>query len=140
MSYATGVLLAAIAVGIVIAALVELSKYFRGQALISTGQLVLRLIMAALILAVIGLSFWGAVHFRTHPQPLTMALFWALVLVLTIVVIVLALADLHRVQAAQHRVRAEMYQRMADLRRELMEIAEASKSQDDPGPPPEQQP
>ena len=67
MNPTVAVLLAIAAIGIIIAALVEVSKYFRGQSIISRQQLILRLIMAVLLLAIVGLSLGGMVHFRSKP-------------------------------------------------------------------------
>lgn len=124
MSYATGVGLAVLAVIIVISALVQVSQYRRGQQLISSRQLALRLVMACLLLSIIGLSFWAAVYFNVQQEPWAEIIFWLMLMLLAVVVIVLALVDLRQVRRAQHRARAELYQRMAQLQREIKAVAE----------------
>ncbi len=131
------VLLAIAALGIVIAVLVELSKYFRGRSIISGRQLVLRLIMAVLLLAIVGLSFWGVIYFRGSPQPLTMVVFGFVLVLLAVVVMILAVIDLRQVRATHHRARAELYQRMAELRREVAKLTEAAQSGEEAEPGPE---
>ena len=125
------------ALGSVIAALVELSKYFRGQSIISGRQLVLRLIMAVLLLSIVGLSFWGVLYFRGNPQPLAMVVFGFALVLLAVMVMILAAMDLRQVAATHHRARAELYQRMAELRREVAELTEEAPSQDEAESAPE---
>ncbi len=139
MNPTVAVLLAVAALGIIIAAVVELSKYFRGQSIISRQQLILRLIMAVLLLAIVGLSLWGMVCFQANPQPLTVAVFGFALVLLVVVVMVLAVVDLRQVRATQHRARAELYQRLAELRRELAELAETKQTEDETEQPPESQ-
>ncbi len=139
MNPTVAVLLAVAALGIIIAAVVELSKYFRGQSIISRQQLILRLIMAVLLLAIVGLSLWGMVYFQANPQPLTVAVFGFALVLLAVAVMVLAVVDLRQVRATQHRARAELYQRLAELRRELAELAETKQTEDETEQPPESQ-
>ena len=124
MSYATGVGLAIAAVIIVIGALVQISQYRRGQQIMTRRQLVLRLVMAVLLLSIIGLSFFGVVYFHVRRQLLSEIIFWLLLMLVAVVVIVLAMVDLRQVRRAQHRTRAELYQRMAQLQHEMKTMAE----------------
>ncbi len=139
MNPTVAVLLAVAAIAIIIAAVVEVSKYFRGQSIISRQQLILRLIMAVLLLAIVGLSLWGMAYFQANPQPLTVAVFGFALVLLAVAVMVLAVVDLHQVRATHHRARAELYQRLAELRRELAELAETKQPEDKPEQPPESQ-
>ncbi len=131
MNYTVGVLLSIATVAVIIAALVEVSKYFRGQTIISGRQLLLRLVMAVLLLAIIGLGFWGKVYLTRSPDPKTVAIAVGLAIVMIVAVVVLALLDLRQVMAAQHRSRAELYQRLADMRRELEELTNKAKQGQD---------
>ncbi len=129
MSYTLGALLAIAAITLVIAVLVELSKYFRGQTIISGRQLLLRLVMAALLLAIIGLGFWANVYLSGSPDP-TMTLVVGLgILGMIVAVIVLALMDLRQVRAAQQQAQAELYQQLADMRREIDKLTKAKQNQ-----------
>ncbi len=131
MNYTVGVLLSIAAVTVIIAALVEISRYFRGQTIISGRQLLLRLVMAVLLLAIIGLGFGGKVYLSgANQEPTVLAIGIGLGIVLIVAVVVLALLDLRQVMAAQHRARAELYQRLADMRQELEELTKAKQSQD----------
>ncbi len=131
------VLLAIAALGIVIAVLVELSKYFRGQSIISGRQLVLRLIMAVLLLAIVGLSLGGMVYFQKNPEPFAVVVFGLVLVLLAVVVMILAVVDLRQVRATHHLARAELYQRMAELRREVAKLTEAAQSGEEAEPGPE---
>ena len=132
MSYTVGVLLSIAAVAVIIAALVEVSKYFRGQTIISGRQLLLRLVMALLLLAIIGLGFWGKVYLSSeNREPTALAVGIGLAIVMIVAVVVLALLDLRQVMAAQHRARAELYERLADMRQELEELTNKAKQSQD---------
>lgn len=132
MSYTVGLLLSIAAVAVVIAALVEVSRYFRGQTIISGRQLLLRLVMAALLLAIIGLGFWGKVYLSGEtPNPTMVAVAVGLGIVMIVAVVVLAILDLRQVMAAQQRARAELYQRLADMRREIDELTNKAKHSQD---------
>ncbi len=129
--YTVGVVLSIAAVAVIIAALVEVSKYFRGQTIISGRQLLLRLVMALLLLAIIGLGFWGQLYLTRSPDPMTVAVGIGLGIVMIVAVVVLALVDLRQVMSAQHRARAELYERLADMRQEIEELtSKARQSQD----------
>ena len=130
MIYATGVSLAVLAVIIIISALLQVSYYRHGRQLITRGQLALRLVMAVLLLSIIGLSFFGVVYFSSSQQPLYEIVFWLVLMLLAIAVIVLAVIDLRQVRRAQHRARAELYQRMAQLQREMKAMAEDKQADD----------
>jgi len=125
MSYTVGLLLFIAAVAVIIAA------YFRGQTIISGRQLLLRLVMAVLLLAIIGLGLWGKVYLSGgSSDPMTLAIAVGLAIVMIVAVVVLALLDLRQVMAAQRRARAELYQRLADMRQEIEELTKAKQSQD----------
>ena len=132
MSYTLGALLAIAAITLVIAVLVELSKYFRGQTIISGRQLLLRLVMAALLLAIIGLGFWGKVYLSGSPDATVTLVVGLGIVVMIVAVIVLALLDLRQVRAAQHQAQAELYQRLADKHREIDKLTKAKQNQDKP--------
>ena len=130
MNYTLAVLLAVAAIGIVIAALVELSKYFRSQTILSIRQLILRLVMAALLLAIIGLGFWAKIYLSRSPDPLMTIVFGLGGVAMIVAVMILALLDLRQVRATQHCAQAKLYQRMAEMRQELAELTEAKQSED----------
>jgi len=129
MSYSLGVLLAIAAIALVIAVLVEVSKYFRGQTIISGRQLVLRLIMAGLLLIIIGLGFWAKIYLSGSPNPTVTLVGGLAILVMVVAVVVLALVDLRQVSAAQQQARAELYQQLADMRREIERLTQANQDQ-----------
>jgi len=129
--YTVGVVLSIAAVAVIIAALVEVSKYFRGQTIISGRQLLLRLVMALLLLGIIGLGFWGKVYLTRSPDPMTVATAVGLAIVMIVAVVVLALWDLRQVMAAQHQARAELYERLADMRQEIEELTTKAKQSQD---------
>ncbi len=130
MNYTLSVLLAIAALGLIIAALVEVSKYFRGQTIISGRQLVLRLIMAGLLLAIIGLGFWAKIYLSGSPDPVVTLVVGLGIVVMIVVVIVLALLDLRQVRAVQRRVQAELYQRLADMSQEIDKLTKAKQNRD----------
>jgi len=132
MSYMVGLLLFIAAVAVIIAALVDVSKYFRGQTIISGRQLLLRLVMAVLLLGIIGLGLWGKVYLSGETSdPMTLAIAVGLAIVMIVVVVLLALLDLRQVMAAQRQARAELYQRLADMRQEIEELTNKAKQSQD---------
>ena len=133
---------------VVIAALVifaaavgQVFSYRRGQSLLTMPQLLLRLGTALALLSVLGLSVWGvAVQGQWIGRPELSetervalvrgaAGFWTVVILLLVAAIVMALFDLRYVRAAQHRVRATMYQNMAKLQAEIRAQAEKRKAE-----------
>ena len=131
MNPTVAVLLAVAAIGIIIAALVEVSKYFRGQSIISGRQLGLRVVMAVLLLAIVALGLWGMVYFQRRPEPFAVVVFGLALVLLAGAVMGLAGGDRRQVRATHHRARAELYQRLADMRQEIAEITRAKQSEDD---------
>lgn len=135
---------------ILAAAASQILAYRRGQSLLSRAQFLLRLGMALVLLAVLGLSLYGA--YRQPPelgaglsdaQRLRAlqgaALFWTAVILLLLAAVVLAFFDLRYVRASQHRARAAMYRNLARLQEALRGQAEARKSpaaQEPDQPPP----
>ncbi len=93
MNPTVAVLLAVAAIGIIIAALVEVSKYFRGQSIISGRQLGLRVVMAVLLLAIVALGLWGMVYFQRRPEPFAVVVFGLALVLLAVAVMVLAVVD-----------------------------------------------
>ncbi len=116
MSYTLGVLLAIAPVSLII---------------ISGRQFVLRLVMAALLLAIIGLGFWAKVYMSGNPDPTVTLVVGLGVVVMIVAVMVLALLDLRQVMAVQHRAQAELYERLADMRREIEELTKAKQTEDE---------
>lgn len=127
-----------VTVAVVLVALAGLSQvlaYRREGSVITSTQLVLRLVMGALLLVVLGLALWGIPRLvaplpgLTHEQQLSalrrLAAFWTLIIGLVVVVAGLALADLRHLRAGQRRARAEMYRNLARVQEELRTRAEA---------------
>ncbi len=121
------------------AALAQVLSFRRGQSLLTMPQLLLRLGTALALLSVLGLTFWGVslqaglrLEGMTEPQRMGLlrgaAGFWTLVMLLLVASIVMALFDLRYVRAAQHRVRAAMYQNMARLQAEIRAEADKRKA------------
>ncbi len=132
MSYTVGVLLSVAAVAVIIAALVEVSKYVRGQTIVSGCQLVLRLVMAVLLLAIIALGFWGKIYLSgENRDPTALAVGIGLAIVMIVAVVVLALLDVRQLMAAQHRARAELYEHLADMRQEIEKLTNKAKQSQD---------
>ena len=120
MAYGVGVGLVILAVIVATGAAVQVSLYRRGMHIITRAQFVLRMITAALLLLVIGMIFWGAVH--TWANPVHGLLYLTGTILLALAVPVLALLDLARVRATRDLREAELYLRAA---------AEAAKLQRD---------
>jgi amino acid transporter len=141
MGYGPVVFVAVAAVVIFLAAAGQVLAYRRGQTLLTRPQLLLRLGTALALLAVLGLIVWGTttqirlpLPEATRPERLTLlrqaAGFWTAVMLLLVAAIVMALLDLRYVRAAQHRIRAAMYQNMARLQSEVRAEAERRKSKE----------
>ncbi len=129
-NYTLAVLLAIVAVALIIAVLVELSNYLRGRTIISGRQLLLRLVMAALLLAIIGLGFWAKIYLSGSPDPTVILVGGLGILAIVVVVVVLALLDLHQVRTVQRQAQAQLYQQLADMRREIDKLTKAKQNQD----------
>ena len=140
MGYGAYVFVVIAAFVIFFAALAQVLSFRRGQSLLTMPQLLLRLGTALALLAVLGLTVWGVsrqagrqLEGLSEPQRLgllrSVAGFWTVVLLLLIAAIVMAFFDLRYVRAAQHRVRAAMYQNMARLQAEIRTEAEKRKEE-----------
>ncbi|HEY3396589.1 MAG TPA: hypothetical protein VGM19_02920 [Armatimonadota bacterium] len=142
-----GGLLFVIVAGLVIlaAALGQWLAFRRRESLLSRPQLVLRLVTAALLLAVLGLSVYGVVSQTAQAgQALAPAeriavvraavVYWSVVIGLLMAAVVMALLDLRYLRATRHRVRATMYENMARLQQDLR-AAQAQRQ----APPPSQE-
>ena len=139
MGYGAYVFVVIAAFVIFFAGLAQVLSYRRGQSLLTLPQLLLRLGTAAALLGVLGLTVWWVVmQAGWSLQGLSKeerngllagaAGFWTLVMLLLVAAIVMALLDLRYVRAAQHRVRAAMYQNMAKLQAEIRAEAERRKA------------
>ena len=117
MSYASGVILACLAMGVIIAMAHQVWSYLRGQHIISRRQFILRLTNGVLLLLTIGLIFLGALY-RFSDLRLGL-LFLSALAVLPLVVIVLAWLDLRELQRTRHERQAELYRNLAQLQQEL---------------------
>jgi len=113
MSTAAGVLLMVAAMAIVTGTVLQVVQFRRGRDIVSRGQLVRRLLMAVLLLAVIGMLFYGAVY--PWPDPLTALKLVAIPFVLVIIVIFLAMSDLRAVERLKHLRQAELYRTIQDI-------------------------
>lgn len=132
-----GLIFAVVAAAVIIvAAGSQIVAYRRGQTLLTRGQLVLRLVIALLLLAVLALSGYAVIAQgelikpeMSRSQQLGMvrgiAFFWSAVTLLLLAVMILAVIDLRYVRAAQHRARATMYRNLANLQQELKAQATA---------------
>lgn len=125
---------------ILLAALSQILSYRRGQSFLARGQLLLRLGTALALLAVLGLTVYGttaqaqwSAKQLSRPEALSLArgaaAYWTAVLLLLVAAIVMALLDLRYVRAAQHRIRATMYQNLARLQAELRAEVERRKAE-----------
>jgi hypothetical protein len=107
MSYAAGVLLLVAAVAVIIGAVVQVLLFRRGQQIITRGQLVMRLVTAALLVFTIGLIFLGVLY--PWPTALAELGFWTVLTCLAAVVIFLAANDLRQVERQKHLRQADLY-------------------------------
>ena len=107
MSYTAGVLLRVAALAIVVGAILQVLQYRRGVHIIARGQLILRLATAVVLLAIIGLIFFGVTN--RWAGPLQELIFWALLTLLSVLVIFLALADLRILERQKHIAQAQLY-------------------------------
>jgi peptidoglycan/LPS O-acetylase OafA/YrhL len=122
MSYTAGVLLLIAAVAVSVGALLQVLQYRRGVHIITRGQLILRLATAVVLLAIIGLIFFGVTN--TWSGPLPEIMFWSVLTLLAILVVVLALADLRLLERQRHLAQAELYR--------TLEVKPAPLSRKDP--------
>jgi hypothetical protein len=113
MSYTAGVLLLVGALAILTAVTLQVLQYRRGVHIITRGQLVLRLVTAALVLGVIGLIFFGVLH--PWSGPLQELEFWMVLTVVAVIVIFLALADLRILERQRHIHQAQLYRQMQHI-------------------------
>ena len=141
MDYGAYVFVVIAAFVIFFAALGQVLAFRRGQSLLARPQLLLRLGTALALLSVLGLIAWGVAAQTRLPLVLmgptvserlgllrSAAGFWTAVMLLLVAAIVMALFDLRYVRAAQHRVRATMYQNLAQLQAEIRAEAEKRKA------------
>lgn len=119
MSYTAGVLLACAAMALIIGLVHQVWLYTRGRQLLSRRQFILRLVNGLLLLAVIGLMFFGVLYRFTDLR--VALLYWAALGLLPVVVIIIAWLDLRELQRYRHQRQAELYQNLADLQREINE-------------------
>jgi hypothetical protein len=146
MSLAGWTVLAVIAAVAIFGGLAQVLAYRREGSILSGAQLVLRLAMGGLLLAVLALSLWGLPHLAQLRQELPMAerigaarqlaAFWTLVVLLLALVVALAIVDLRYLRATRHRARAAMYRNLARLQEELRARNQPPAKPD--GPPPEE--
>lgn len=113
MSYTAGVLLLTAALAIITGAVLQLLQYRRGNHIISRGQFVLRMVVAVVLVAIIGMIFFGSVY--TWPTPFAALTFWSIITFLTVIVILLAMADLRLVDRQKHLQQAEIYRNIQKL-------------------------
>lgn len=119
MSYVTGVILASLAMGIIIAMVHQTWSFLRGQQavggqpLISRRQFILRLSTGTLLLITIGLMFYVSLQHFTNP--LVALVYWGILTFLPLVVIILAWLDLRELARTRHQRQAELYRSLADL-------------------------
>lgn len=113
LPYLAGVLLMVAAVAIAIGAVLQISQYLRGRHIITRGQLILRLVTAALLLGIIGMIFFGALFH--WPTPLSELLFWLALTLLAVLVILLAASDLRQLERRRHIEQAAIYRAIQDL-------------------------
>jgi hypothetical protein len=140
MSYGAYAFVVIAASVILLAAVSQVLSYRRGQSFLTLAQLLLRLGTALALLAVLGLTVYGvsaqaqwSAQGLSEAQRLSLvrnvAAYWTAVMLLLVAAIIMALIDLRYVRAAQHRVRATMYQNLAKLQAELKAEAERRKAQ-----------
>ncbi len=121
MSTVLGTILLVAAVGIGTALVLQVHSFTRGRSIISARQLGPRFVCGALLLAIIGMIYYGQV--REWNDPLRELIFWSILLGLPLLVIVLAYMDLKETQLVgelrqtQLETKALMAQYEADERR-----------------------
>lgn len=113
LTYTSAVVLMVMAVAVAIGAAVQVSGYFRKRQLITRPQLVLRLVTAALLMAIIGMIFYGTVHH--WPDALSELVFWCVLTLVAVVVIVLSVIDLRLLERQRHLEQAAIYRALQDL-------------------------
>ena len=148
MSLPVLVFVAVLAAGAIAGGVVQILAYRREGSVLSGAQLALRLTMAGLLLAVLGLSLWGLPRLAAlgpaTPAPERLiaareaAAFMTLVVILAGAIMILAVVDLRHLRAAQHRGRAEMYRNLAALQEELRARKAASAASAEPPPSPKE--
>jgi len=95
------------AMAVLTGAVLQVLQYRRGAQLITRGQLILRLVTAVVLLAIIGLIFFGVLH--AWANPLDELIFWSALTLLAVLVIFLAMADLRLLEKQRHIMQAELY-------------------------------
>ena len=96
MNAILGTILLVAAVGIGTALVLQVHSFASGRSIISARQLGLRFVCGALLLAIIGMIYYGQV--REWSDPLRELVFWSILLALPLLVIVLAYMDLKETQ------------------------------------------
>jgi hypothetical protein len=139
MSTGGGVFLILAGVTILVMAVLQVLQYRRGGLLISSTQLVLRLLVAMIVLATIAGIFVGLLHFNSvdsiRNHELEFVVYWSVLLGAVFTVMVLAIVDYNLVQRAKHRAQADVYRQMSELQ-EIIARAQERKSAETTPPVP----
>jgi len=117
MSYTAGITLACAALAILIALLHQTWAYTRGRQLLSQRQFAYRITNGLLLLATIGMIFYGSYHRFADLR--VVLVYWLAITLLPLVVVVLAMLDLRELRRTRHVRQAELYQELADLQQTL---------------------
>lgn len=117
VSLGSQIILAVMGIGVLVLAAAQAVEYLGGRSIISSKQFVLRMAMAALLLACLGAIYLGAsVTWSSRWHELG---YWTAILVATGVITVLALLDLRWCERLKHQRRAELYRSLAEAERAL---------------------
>jgi hypothetical protein len=117
MSYAAGLFLAIVAVGVAILLAVQVNEYLRGRSLLTPPHFLLRIVTGICLILVVGGIYAGALwRFGT---PWTELAYWTSLLLAAVLVALLATVDLRMMERAKHRKRAELYRRLAEAEAHL---------------------
>lgn len=126
MSYAAGVILACLGMGIVIGMIHQAWTYLRGLTMLSRRQFGLRLTTGVLLLVCVGMIFYAALY--PPSTPVVALSYWGILTLLPLLAIILAWLDLKELARTRHQRQAELYRGLADLERELQARRDAEKS------------
>jgi protein-S-isoprenylcysteine O-methyltransferase Ste14 len=131
------ILLPALAIGVIILMLVEFRAWRAGRSVISAGQIALRMVGGAILLALLAAIFLGLfiLHLRNpHGQPIVFLAWWTGCLILAIGLLFLALEDMRHVEQRQREQEHQIWREFARMMAERMGGSRGDKP---PGTPDE---
>lgn len=111
-------LIIALQVGIVIAVVLEVYHFRHKRTVIAAGQLVLRMIVGAIFLALLSLIFGGVIGAFKFKSTESELWFWMCCLLLAVALLFLLLIDAHLLYKSRMRFRERLYE---DLARNMLQ-------------------